>query len=578
MKIPAAPLHLLLALAATWPTVLTPLTRMIGHPDADVWNHAWGPWWFWQQLGNGLLPWECRQLYGPDGGTLWFIDPVGALFGALFVPLLGIVGAWNLLVIGGVVATSWATRNLATRVTGPGPHTWIASIAIVFGPYLNGELHNGISEAAFMAPAILSLALAHSAFEKRTLGSWIATALALGLTFLSSPYYGLTAGIAIAVWGIRWILSRPGDPALLRAGAGAALTAALVAPVAWLINVSVKAPDALVHRADPEVATLVLEHNRVDPRTFVAPFGFQSVDYMAMGESFLHSGYLGWVVLVLAFLGWRRTRFTAFAVGGLVTALLALGPVLIWGDDPVLIAGRRVLMPFSWLQTFVPIHTISHTLRLAVPGLAVVAVLASAGVRDRPRWLALAIVLVPLDLVFLGGSAWPLARTPVLNTAAQADLAVRSVPKSQRVVLDLPGAVGNSMATSRYLILQTFHGRPIPYRPDARASSASLLEVPSFQILALASESREEHRAKLLTGLDRLRYVDRKGLVDAGVAEVVVHRDLDRGNEHIADTERLLEVMYGAPIVHGETAIYTVAGRGKVRVPKGLLTALKDKP
>ena len=39
--------HLGLALAALWPVLLAPTQRMIGHSDADVWNHAWGPWWFW---------------------------------------------------------------------------------------------------------------------------------------------------------------------------------------------------------------------------------------------------------------------------------------------------------------------------------------------------------------------------------------------------------------------------------------------------------------------------------------------------------------------------------------------------
>jgi hypothetical protein len=571
---PAALVHLALALAVTWPTVLSPLSRMAGHPDGDVWNHAWGPWWFWQELSQGNLPWHSDQLFGPDGGTLWFIDPISALLGAPLVPLLGVAGAWNAVVIAGVAFSSWAARLLATRVTGAGDHTWIASVALVFGPYLNGELHNGISEAALLGPGLLSLALAWSAFSEGGLRRWLETGAALGLTFLGSPYYALAAGLAITGWSVPWLWQRPSREQKRGAAAGAALTAALTAPVALAVRASVTASDALVHRADPGVVDLVLAHNRVDPRTFVAPLGFQSVDYAALGESFLHSGYVGWIVLALALRGWQQTGLTRFALGGLLTLVFALGPVLMWGEAPLEVGGRRLLLPFSALAAVVPVQVVTHTLRLAVPGLAIVAVLAAVAVRNSPRWLRPALLLIPLELVTLGGSAWPLARTPTLDTSAQAFLASQPESPGRTLVLDLPGAVGNTMATSRYLVLQAEHGRAIPYRPDARASSASLLAVPTFQLLALASESRQEHRAMLGPAVASLQTVDREDLARAGVSHVLVHRDLARGGQRVAETEQLLEQLYGPPDVHGTTAIYTVTGSGRVGLDPALRTAL----
>ena len=41
---PPLRVHAALALVALWPMLLAPLTRMVGHTDGDVWNHAWGPW------------------------------------------------------------------------------------------------------------------------------------------------------------------------------------------------------------------------------------------------------------------------------------------------------------------------------------------------------------------------------------------------------------------------------------------------------------------------------------------------------------------------------------------------------
>lgn len=572
-------MHGLVAVLATWPLARNPLSRMIGHPDGDVWNHAWGPWWFWEQLSSGRLPWHCSQLYGPDGGTLWFIDPIAATLGAPLVPILGVAGAWNTVILAGVFATSWAARDLASRVTGPGRHTWLASVALVFGPYLNGELHNGISEATLLAPSLLSLGLAWTAFQVRTRTAWLQTAAALGLTFLGTPYYALAAGVAIAVLAVPWLWSRPSLDHLRHAASGAVFTAVLVAPLATLIRRSVGAADALVHRADPSVASLIIQHNAVDPRTFVAPLGFQSVDYSALGEAFLHSGYVGWTVLILAGFGWRRSHRTALLAAGLATLLLALGPRLIWGDGPLLITGRAVTLPFAWLQFLVPVQAVTHTLRLAVPGLAVLAVLAAEALRGRPSWmLAIALLVVPADLVFGGGSAWPLARTPALDTTAQQAIAAQPLTPAQSVVLDLPGAVGNTMATSRYLVLQSAHGRPIPYRPDARASSSALVGVPTFKLLALASEVRPEHRDALVRSSQNLNAVNRDDLVRAGVSHVVVHRDLERGSQKVAETEQLLTLMYGPPQVHGDTAVYTVSGSGPVALPRGLRDTIAALP
>ncbi len=577
-------IHPVLAILATWPTVLDPLTRMIGHPDGDVWNHAWGPWWFWHKLSQGELPWRCSELYAPDGGVLWFIDPLGAAAGALLVPILGVAGAWNAVILGSVTLTSWAAASLAREVAGRGAHIYVASAVVVLGPMLNGELHNGISEAALMAPCLFALATGYRALRLGGRRTWLRTGALLGLTFLGSPYYALAAVVVLAVLGVGWLLRRRSTREWLDLLAGAATALAIAAPTALLVRASVSAPDALVHRADPGVVELILRHNAVDPRTFVAPGGFQSVDYAALGEAFVHSGYLGWVALVLAALAlyapgtssarlrgplpplsargraWNDSampaatpdqqgrklprapvhyfrrghlgsgRHTLLAVAGAATLVLALGPELFWGGEVVRLGDRAVSLPFAYLSKLVPVQAITHTLRLAVPGLAIVAALAAVGWRQlgpRGRWATA--VLLPLDLLVFARPAWPLARTPVLETTVQEALARTAPPEGGPLVLDLPGAVGNTMATSRYLVLQTVHGRPIPYRPDARATTASLLHLPVFQVLALASEVRPEHRDALGPNVRNLRSVEARDLATSGVGVVVVPAVPDPG-------------------------------------------------
>ena len=157
---PPLRVHIGIALAALWPLLLAPMTRMVGHQDADVWNHAWGPWWFWENLSSLSLPWQTTWLNAPTGGTLWFIDPTAGLLGMLPAGLLGPYAAYNLVILFYLTATSWAAARLAERLAGPGLHCLVASVALVFGPYLLSEVHNGISEACNLAPAILALTAA----------------------------------------------------------------------------------------------------------------------------------------------------------------------------------------------------------------------------------------------------------------------------------------------------------------------------------------------------------------------------------------------------------------------------------
>jgi len=554
-------LHAVVGAVATWPVALTPLTRLAGHTDGDVWNHAWGAWWFWTRLSSGELPWRCDELFGPEGGTLWYIDPLGAGLTAVLVPVLGAAGAWNVLQWASAVLASWAAAQLAARVAGEGPHVYLASAALALGPYLNGELHNGISEACNVGPGLLALTLADAAFREGRARHWIGAGLALGVTTLGTPYYALAALLCVVTWSIPWLWRRPALPQLGGATLAALATASIAVPAGLAVQASVHASDALVHRSNPDAVSGLLLHNGVDPRTFVAPLGFTSVDYAALGEAFVHSGYLGLVALALAARGLRRTGRWGFAVGGVVTLAFALGPWLFWNEGWALFGGRRLALPYKALELLVPGAAITHPLRLAVPGLAVVGALAAAGVADLAVWKRrLAIVLVAADMLVFARPAWPLSRTEALDLEAAHHLAKQDA----QVVLDLPGAVGSTMATSRYLVHQTAHGHPIPYRPDARASSASLLGTRAFTLFTMASETRETHREMLIHQARRVRTVRRGELRDAGVSHVVVHRELERGRQGVAATEDLLQLLYGPPEVFGPHAVYKVAGSGVV--------------
>jgi hypothetical protein len=549
--------HFGLALAALWPILLAPTQRMVGHPDADVWNHAWGPWWFWQQLSQAQLPWQTDWLYAPHGGVLWFIDPIAGLLGMVPAAIFGLFFAFNFVLLLYLTATSWAVARLAERMAGPGLHCLAASVALLFGPYLLSEVNNGISEACNLAPCILALTAAHDAMASKKRRHWLILGLLLGLTALGSLYYLLGCALVLAVWIPAWALGRPGFSALCNAAAGLALAAALILPTVLLMRASVFADSPLILREGGAIDLLQL-HNAVDPRTYFWPGGFQSVDLQAQGEAFLHSGYLGWIVLGFALIGIRKSKAWAWAIAIVFLLIMGLGTRLYWGEGWVTgSAGHTYSLPFQWLSQILPAQAITHALRVAMPALVLLSARAAVGLAGRSKRFTFSVIaLIPLEMIALGGSPWPPPRTAILDFTAAEYIAQQP---NQGAVLDLPGAVGNTMRTSSYLVFQSQTQRPIPYRPDARAMTSALVGDPTFALFALASEHRPNHRPNLIRDVQRITRLRTRSLADRGVQWIVVHRDLEQGQENTALTETMLEKLFGPPKVFGTKAVYKSA-------------------
>lgn len=563
MRPAAALLPLLIALGVTFPLVLDPLGRLVGHPDVDVWNHAWGPWWYARSLAEGHLPFRTELLLAPRGGVLWYIDPLGALLGAPLVPLLGAVGAYNAVVVLQVALAAAGGRALA-RALGAGPgEAWLGAVATAASPYLLSEIHNGVSEAAGVGVAAFALATGRRALTEGGFRRWALAGALLGLTAVGTWYYGFGVALTLAAW----TLLGPDDPrpgrlhAIAGLGLAALVAAALAGPALAVAKASVEHPESIVLRGELRDADreLILSHNAVDPRAYVAPLGFQSVDLAARGEAFRHSSYVGLVALALA-LAARRPR----ALLGVVPALvLSLGVWLWWGGAWVETgSGARLALPFRALLAVLPDTAATHAQRVGLPVVLTVAALAAVGLGRLPiRARPVAAALVLLDA--LASAPWPLARAPALDLAAHRALAARG-----GTVLDLPGEVGATMATSRYLVYQTASGLPIPYRPDARAGTASLLGLAPFHALVLPSLSRPEHRDQMARSMAETRTLDPGQLHrDGGVRWIVTHRELAPEATGLDRTEALLRAWFGEPEVIGTHAIWDASRPRAARVP-----------
>ena len=454
--------------------VVLPRGGLTGHPDVDVWNHAWGLWWVAHQLAEGHLPWHTTLVGAPGGGVLYFIDPLGALVTTPITWAFGPQVAYEVLLVGRVALAGAAAQALAEEAFGEGAHGWFAGVAYATTPLLLCELHNGITEVAavWWTPAVLWAAL--RAWRGGGARVHLGLGLLLGLSVWGNFYYGLVHVLAVgAWWAAGLLLGLRGGGAGLRARAlglalAAGMCAAVAAPCAWALRASVQSEEALVSRPvglNRELA----HHNAVDPRNYLVPGDFWSVDLpRRYGEAFRHTGQLRVSVWVLAAVGVlrsprRRAGWAALALGSLV---LGLGPQLFWTGRFPTWGGAPAALPFAWLQALVPGLAITHPQRLSIVAQAVVCVLAASALVGRgPRWVAGLAALAAAETALGSLACWPLVESPATVPALYHEIAD---DPDVRAVLDLPGDSGTTMATSRYFWYQTVHHKPVPYKPDAR--------------------------------------------------------------------------------------------------------------
>lgn len=546
---------LALAMLVTWPASLSPASVLIGHPDVDVWNHAWGYWFIAHQLSDLSWPFSTSLIGVPQGGDLYFIDLLGAVIGAPLSWVFGPAVAYNGVMLARLTAAGLAGQALAEEVAGRGPHTMVAGAGMVTLPFLMSEMSNGISEVIAVHWIVWVLLAAWRAFHAPSRRAWVQVGILGGLATVASFYYGLVSAMMVAVLYGAMQGRRLASRLILgwhdKVWGMAAWV--LVSLPSWLaFQWTLRSENALIVRPKAFSSGWILDHNAVDPRTYIAPGGFQSVDLTQYGEAFVHTAYLRWTVILLGLLALiRRPALRPWGVAAAVSLIMGLGPMLYW-DGWVELFGRRVSLPFYWAQAVGPDVAITHPLRLSIGGQISMVLLASVGAATlaRAAWVpALAAAIVFESLVVSSGP-WPIpvsdAEVPEAYTQAAID----------GPVLDLPGSVGKTMATSRYFWYQTVHGQPIPYTPNVRMDSCRDLDVQSAFTdpqLRRTAHTVVEHPAR---GPDLYQ----KALAKRYGA-IVLHADLERRADLESAYLPVLTREFGPPAVDGPVMVWTLGDR-----------------
>ncbi len=414
-----------LVLAVTWPLPLHLDDHCPGINHMDLRGHLWAI----DNAAQGLDHlFHSPRTFAPEGQDLLVVHGGHldvALAGLLRAAGLSVPAAYDVVVMAYLGLAALAGWALGLRLTGRRGPALVAALTLFLQPFLFREVAQGLVEEG--AVGLLALTLL-AALETAARPGWRGPAgLAAGIvvTTLASWEYGMFLAFAAVLYAV--VLLARGDRAVaagawrrLAAGCGAAGIALL--PLVVVFVQRMRAGRAALAEALPAAvvqgptAALTLEQGvSVDQLLAGAPDG----------PALLLPGVLVAAVAV-ARRGWHREApLLGWAVG---FGALALGPLLKWGGDVVVLGGLALPLPFAALRGALPfLDWFYWPYRFLAPATVGVAGLAALGVaRLGPTPRREALVAGAFALAVLGQAAMTprdaFPRLPVRRVTPTPDL------------------------------------------------------------------------------------------------------------------------------------------------------------
>lgn len=448
------------------PVLADPTGTVWGAADADTLGLLWTLWHVAAHLADhGSLGLHSALAGFPEGGTVWPANPVEAVVAAPLTLGLGAAAAYNLLQLAHPGLTAGLTALLARRLGASTPGALGAGLTMGLSPVLLCSAHNGNVEMGQLYWLPLA-GLAALGAARGGAGRLALAGLTVGLALIAHLYVGiLAAGVAAALLLAR-ADARPGA----RLAGVAAVALAVAGPPLGLAWTLTQAEDALAGKDLSIVARMRLLEGQTPLLRLLSPGPVVARDPQGTPGAYLNAASPGLVVGALGLWGLRSRGgrlgrwLGALALGGL---LLALGPTLLLWEEPVVVAGRQVPLPFLLLDRIPPFPMMIELWRFTAALHLALALGAALAITRLPRrWGAAAAAALALEaaLITPGAAVYETTALPGddLHAAARAlpgEGAVLSFPLSQRL---WP------------LYAQTVHGQPISLGPD-KVSDPDLL-------------------------------------------------------------------------------------------------------
>ncbi len=281
--------------------------------------------------------------------------------GLLSLPIeaLGVepMAAMGVVAFLGILLTAWCAHALTRALLGQGPHTWVAGIAAACHPiHLAHAQHVNLlhHEWTLLGALLLGWGLA-----TRRPGLAFSGSAAL----LAAPWFGLYMGLHSALVAVMLLtgaaVARLGDRrSWLAAGAGLLLGTALFAPVLGMyahvgFEFEVFGDPASMAKWSWDPTTTLAPIQRSPLHSWL--FGLDPDAVTGVANNPANPGYTASLLALLGLVAWRarparRWAWWVIAAVLVSTALLALGPVLVWNGQATAVPGPYRLL--DWIPGF----------------------------------------------------------------------------------------------------------------------------------------------------------------------------------------------------------------------------------
>lgn len=199
-------LYAAVAVAVTWPLAAHLRSALLGSPGGDTGVYVWNLWIFRHELiDHGHLPFSTDHIFGYTGRTdfaLHNFTPVAGLLATPLIPVVGVVAAFNLVLLTLLTLTGLSVFALGRTV---GLRSWSAALAgalFIASPVITArETAHASLVAAWPLPLFLLVLL--RLMQRPTLARAILTGVLVAAAHYSDAYYGvycILIGLFVAAW------------------------------------------------------------------------------------------------------------------------------------------------------------------------------------------------------------------------------------------------------------------------------------------------------------------------------------------------------------------------------------------
>jgi len=230
----------LLACLLTWPLPRHLQTDLLGPVSADLGVYIWNFWVFgYELLHRHHDPFSTELIFAYTGASDFALHNYAAVSGLLgipLVPLFGLIGAFNVVLISVVAASGWGAFILARRLGLSTIPAWSAGALFMASPALVARQTAHFS-LVIAAPLPLFLWALLRTLDKRRIGDAVLTGIMAAVASYSDAYYGIYCalmGAFVVAWRFTSLDRRHGAHPFPRLARGLNVSVALlVILMAW---------------------------------------------------------------------------------------------------------------------------------------------------------------------------------------------------------------------------------------------------------------------------------------------------------------------------------------------------------